>query len=106
MKKILHLTLKKKWFDLIASGQKKIEYREYKPYWIRRLVHQGFTEVWFKNGYSKNAPFLKIALLRILFINSSEHDASNGEELTADKYFALYLGDVLEIRRWEENETK
>lgn len=36
--RILHLTLKKKWFDMIASGEKKEEYREIKPYWISRLV--------------------------------------------------------------------
>ena len=36
--KILHLTLKRKWFDLIASGEKKEEYREIKPYWVARLV--------------------------------------------------------------------
>ena len=35
--KILHLTLKKKWFELIKSGVKKEEYREIKPYWIVRL---------------------------------------------------------------------
>jgi len=28
----LHLTLKKNWFDLILSGEKKEEYREIKPY--------------------------------------------------------------------------
>ena len=37
--KILHLTLKKKWFDMILSGEKKEEYREIKPYWFRRLVY-------------------------------------------------------------------
>lgn len=36
--KILHLTLKKKWFDMIASGEKKEEYREIKPYWASRLL--------------------------------------------------------------------
>ena len=36
--KVLHLTLKKKWFDMIASGEKKEEYREIKPYWVSRLV--------------------------------------------------------------------
>lgn len=36
--KILHLTLKKKWFDMILSGEKKEEYREIKPYWFGRLV--------------------------------------------------------------------
>lgn len=36
--KILHLTLKKKWFDMIASGEKKEEYREVKDYWVLRLL--------------------------------------------------------------------
>lgn len=35
--KTLHLTLKKKWFDMIASGEKQEEYREIKPYWQRRF---------------------------------------------------------------------
>lgn len=34
----LHLTIKKKWFDMIASGEKKEEYREIKHHWWRRLV--------------------------------------------------------------------
>lgn len=46
--KTLHLTLKKKWFDMIASGEKKEEYREIKPYWITRLVD------W--SGYPKESP--------------------------------------------------
>ncbi len=36
--KTLHLTLKKKWFDMIASGEKTEEYREIKSYWIQRLL--------------------------------------------------------------------
>jgi hypothetical protein len=36
--KVLHLTLKKKYFDMIASGEKKEEYREIKPYWADRLT--------------------------------------------------------------------
>lgn len=36
--KILHLTLKKKWFDMIASGEKREEYREIKQYWVSRLT--------------------------------------------------------------------
>lgn len=34
----LHLTLKKKWFDMIASGAKREENREMKPYWNKRLM--------------------------------------------------------------------
>jgi hypothetical protein len=34
---LLHLVLKGKWYDMIANGSKKEEYREIKPYWVRRL---------------------------------------------------------------------
>lgn len=36
--KTLHLVLKSKWFDKIASGEKTSEYRECKPYWNKRLT--------------------------------------------------------------------
>ena len=36
--KILHLTLKKEWFDMILSGEKLEEYRDIKDYWTTRLV--------------------------------------------------------------------
>lgn len=36
--KTLTLPLKKQWFDLIKSGEKKEEYREIKPYYIRQFI--------------------------------------------------------------------
>ena len=65
--KILHLTLKKKWFDMIASGEKKEEYREDKPYWRKRLLLRGdcvddirlFHVVEFRNGYRKDSPRMR-----------------------------------------------
>ncbi len=68
MTRVLHLTLKKKWFDMIASGEKKEEYREFKPYWVSRLC-SGFPSVYdtkdfdivqFKNGYAKDAPTIRV----------------------------------------------
>lgn len=53
---ILHLTLKKQWFDMIASGIKKEEYREIKPYWSTRLLNRDYDQINFRNGYKKNAP--------------------------------------------------
>ena len=38
MSKVLHLPLKKEWYEMIESGVKTEEYREIKPYWIKRLV--------------------------------------------------------------------
>ena len=34
----LQLSLKKKWFDMILSGEKKEEYREVKNHWISRFT--------------------------------------------------------------------
>lgn len=33
----LKLVLKRKWFEMIASGEKKEEYREITPYWQTRI---------------------------------------------------------------------
>lgn len=41
--KVLHLTLKKKFFDLIASGEKKEEYRDMKIYWLKRFFKPKYS---------------------------------------------------------------
>ena len=70
----LILTLKKQWFDMILSGEKKEEYREIKPYWTKRFENY-FGKHWdtesdtpslvwdtyektivFKNGYGNDVP--------------------------------------------------
>ena len=35
--KTLHLVLKHKWWDMIASGEKKEEYRDFTPFYVKRL---------------------------------------------------------------------
>jgi len=99
--KILHLTLKKQWFDLIASGSKTIEYREFKNYWVSRLMtsdgrlRNDFDEVHFRNGYSKGSPFMRVEFSAIRVVQTRHHPAMNGEPLTDSHYFAIYLGSVL-----------
>lgn len=80
----LKLTLHRQWFDDIASGSKKIEYREIKPYWITRLEGKTFDEVHFRNGYNTNAPFMRIECLGI----NRNH-----------QYYQIHLGQILEVRR-------
>lgn len=44
--KILDLPLKKEWYNMIESGEKGEEYREIKPYWLKRLfevINYDFT---------------------------------------------------------------
>lgn len=91
-KRVLHLTLKKKWFDMIKSGEKREEYREMKPYWNRRLLNRGYDYIHFRNGYSKNAPFF---IVELLSINSSlgivEWGAPPGVNV-----FILKLGKIVD----------
>lgn len=70
---MLTLPIKKKWFDMIKSGEKKEEYREIKPYWTKRLgfedeidedgeiehTYQVNTYVILRNGYASNSPSIK-----------------------------------------------
>lgn len=74
-KKVLTLTISKEWFDKIVSNEKKEEYREIKPYWIKRLttncevvydvvaetycgkvLYRPYTHVLFINGYGDDKP--------------------------------------------------
>lgn len=41
--KKLRLPLKKKWFDLTKSGEKKEDYREINNYWFRRFFGRNFA---------------------------------------------------------------
>lgn len=65
--KLLHLTLKKKWFDMILSGEKTEEYRDIKPYWKSRLEGRDFAHhrVVFRNGYGAHAPLILVELKEI-----------------------------------------
>lgn len=108
--KILHLTLKKKWFDMIASGEKKEEYRDEKEYWQQRLMNfdicsrnsfssfkkpvgfKHFDVVEFKNGYSKNAPSVTVECLGIeISTGKEEWGAKNNVD-----YFVIKLGKIIE----------
>jgi hypothetical protein len=55
--RVLRLTLKKKWFGMIASGEKCEEYRE-QGKWIDSRVNANkeYDAVEFKNGYGPNVP--------------------------------------------------
>ena len=37
---MLTFNLKKQWYEKIASGEKRIEYREVKPYWTKRINNE------------------------------------------------------------------
>ena len=104
--KTLHLTLKKKWFDMILSGEKKEEYRELKMYWATRLTtgfpsefginkinpdFQHFDTIVFKNGYSKQAPEMEVECKGIEIGITKSHWCDEGEI----KVYVIKLGKIL-----------
>ncbi len=109
---MLVLPIKKKWFGMILSGEKKEEYREIKPYWTTRimndvgckkkddysmLVFKDVVKVYktipinamFRNGYSKSSPsFIAKCTLSV---------GTGKEEWGAEKdkqYFILTIHEI------------
>ena len=111
-KKILKLTLTIEWFDLIATGKKPFEYREYKDHWISRMFEMkptskqrgcfhNFDEIHFTNGYGKHRPWMRVEFKGSGILASKDSEPKNGEILKPNKnYFVLGLGKVLETRNY------
>ncbi len=68
---MLTLPIKKRWFDMIESGEKKEEYRTASLYYIVRFgfdyclalpFQTSFQTIRFRNGYAKNSPILECAV--------------------------------------------
>ena len=91
MKKVLILTVSKQWFDMIVAGEKKEEYREIKPYWVKRIIdvrnlHRGTAYILRCLKY--NDPMLKndiifqlgIPYTHVLFINGYRKDSPRIEK--------------------------
>jgi len=121
--KTLKLTIKKQFFDMILSGQKTEEYREIKPFWIRRLAIDGminhkdktvrfnrfreFDQIQFFNGscYSQSLPNFTIQCKGI-------HVGKGHPEWGAEPgvtYFILLLGEVIQSSKnpeWDPTQIK
>ena len=110
---MLTLPIKKKWFDMILSGEKKEEYREIKPYYETRFTHVLFPKseipmnnvllnyvskfqkckefkVIFRNGYSKDSPSFIAKCTLSVGTGKEEWGSEKGKE-----YFILTIHDIL-----------
>jgi len=98
--KILHLTLKKKWYDMILSGEKKEEYREIKPYWVKRFTNQATKDliqpdmIVFVNGYGFDKPSFQVNCIDFI-ADFSQHPEWGGE--TEKMQFIFKLGTEITI---------
>ena len=88
--KTLKLVLKKKWYDMIESGEKKEEYRDFSEYWKSRLL-KPYDAVTFYLGYAKERPSMTY---RLICIGYGEGRPEWGAE-PGKKYFIIRLGERL-----------
>ena len=101
---MLILPIKKKWFDMILSGEKKEEYREIKPYYTSRFKklfmmcpNSGFTmpgcsrqEILFRNGYRKDSPSFVAECSLDMGEGKKEWGAEKGKE-----YYILKIEKIV-----------
>jgi len=74
---ILSLVLKRKWFEMIAAGKKREEYRMDTKYWRSRLINWEIAAapgilpvVEFRLGYAKNALRMAFAANEVVSVCS------------------------------------
>ena len=89
---MLVLPIKKKWFDMILSGEKKAEYREIKRYYESRLDYQEFKDIIFRNGYSCKSPYLKA---RVKIKKGYGKEAWGAKPWK--KYYVLEIVEIMEV---------
>lgn len=95
--KVLRLTLSKKPFDVMVTGEKQEEYRQDSE-WIRsRLVGKDYDFVMFANGYGKDKPHFVAECRGFRKVISNEVKRySNGLEVDLGKVFwEILLGPVV-----------
>ena len=97
------LPIKKRWFDMIVSGEKKEEYREIKPNYDTRfkkifgLAYKDKTaEIIFRNGYSKVSPEIKCKCRLRIGQGKKEWGAEPNKE-----YYILEILEIVGGEKWD-----
>jgi hypothetical protein len=110
--KILHLTVTKKWFDLMITGEKDKEFRKPSPWILSRLwdkqpestiakkvyKEKQYDAVKFTNGYGSNMPYF-IAHYKGFTESKTAYPAiySDGSLVKVEKGdIIIKLGDIIE----------
>lgn len=107
---MLILPIKKKWYDMILSGEKKEEYREIKQYYKKRFsnilikensLYTGNLNEWlltdivfslpvmFRNGYSSTSPSFTAICELVIDVGNPDWGAEPGK-----KYYVLKIKEI------------
>lgn len=100
---MLILPIKKQWFDMILSGEKKEEYREIKPYYHTRFKNVELlngpdegTTVMFRNGYSNDSP----SFVAEIYLTEEEGNPDWGAEEDTI-YYVLHIIKIVSTYKCE-----
>jgi hypothetical protein len=87
-------TLNREWLIEIVHGPRRIEYREIKPYWTKRLkkVKTPFRLV-FRNGMHRPIPVLTVGIDKVV------RNARNCE-------YELHIGRILKLEHWDRKKKR
>lgn len=96
---ILHLVLKRKWFEMIERGEKRQEYRVSKPYWVTRLSNWDDDGrkcvVEFRLGYGHDAPRMAFESPFYVHVCESSHP---GWGEPSGPHYLIALGARVELK--------
>jgi hypothetical protein len=85
----LTMNIKRQFFAAIVAGTKRIEYREMKPFWKRRIEPMKTPfKLRLLNGMTAPVPEAVVVVTRV-----SRHPSL--------REYRLHLGRVLQVRRWD-----
>ena len=100
---LINATLRFKWYDLIRSGKKKIEYRSASPYWESRLVGHDIKFIRFSRGYGKVRMTVEVLKIEKMLVddfggygNNPKGERIPMDETNEDTTFLIHLGRVLQ----------
>jgi hypothetical protein len=87
-------TIKEPFLSQIVEGSKKIEYREIKPYWTKKLADLSTPfELRLINGMRKNAPEATLEIKKI-------------RKNSRDGVYELHIGKVLEVKNLKKSKRR
>lgn len=112
---LLNLTIKRRWFDMIASGEKCEEYRdignryvEGAYHWFSHHLLGDDTVMVLRNGYRMDSPALAVRIVRLSFRQSAVHPQWG--EPTDSKHYVISFDKIVargtyaevkaELRKW------
>ena len=87
-----YLVLKAEFYDAIESGEKKVEYRDFTKYNLKRTI--GIKTVRFNRGYVKNAPQMRWEVKKIVLLDDDDNacDPFNVPDDFWPSTIAIHLG--------------